>query len=220
MGERSLISKKFDLLSTIFMTIGFVLLALTAIEIFQDAVKKKDSVPCTGVIVYWARRNPVRIAFEYEDELYIRSYNGRNSSWYEGETIEILYNPVKDRIYLPSMNTVRNIVLVGLALIFGLGGLIPFIVGRRKVNRVRRLKEEGVCLECTIIDVYINESISMNSSNPVVITCSFKNSDDIEYRFKSGNVLVDSYDDYKVGDTIKVYANRENYKDYFVETNV
>lgn len=219
MENKSRTSKNLNVVLKIFMAVGFLMLALTVYLMIHDNTKKKNAVACDGVIVQ-VFQDRTMLGFEYEDEILIRPFGGTNSAWYEGMFIEILYNPVKDRIYISSMDTMRILVCGGLGLIFALAGLIPFVIGKKKGNKYLRLKNEGVCLECTITDVYINDALYMNSRHPVVLTCSYKNSDGTEYRFTSKNILVDSYDFYKVGDKINVYANKENYKDYIVEAGV
>lgn len=219
MESKSRTAKKFQTVYIVFLAVGLLLLLLMAYLIWHDYEKIQRSVKCNGVIVELFRDRTM-VGFEYEGDMYVRPYGGYSSSWYEGKELEIFYNPVKNVIYIQSMDTMALWVVGSFALIFGLAGLIPLIIEKIKQKKYLRLKNDGDCLECSIIDVYINDELYVNSMHPVTITCSYKNSDGLEYRFKSKPVLVDKYDFYKPGDKIKVYAGKGNYKDYIVEAGI
>lgn len=206
----------FKLFGSIFMAAGLLMMGITLHLFFNNSTERNNAVKCQGTIVSFVHNNPV-ISFEYDGQIFSKVFSETYSWWHEGKKLDVFYNSIEDKAYISSMDFVEIFVCFGFAIISCLIGIISYTLENKKQKKYIRLKNKGIRLECIIRDIYIHNEVYINGSHPITITCNYKNPNGIDYRFKSHKIIVDSYDSFCKGDSLIVYADKNNYGDYFVD---
>ncbi|PID34927.1 MAG: hypothetical protein CR971_00665 [candidate division SR1 bacterium] len=141
----------------------------------------------------------------------------------KGEIVKIYYTPGKNNFVIDSVFT--KYVIVGEDLLFGCIALIAGIILSISYIKKIYIRRFGVLLETTIIKSErkkqeINLNILWKTNTIYNIIYSEYKENGKKYIFKSedsqfiGNKLLEKY---KIGDTIKVYAKKNDYSQYVMD---
>lgn len=115
-------------------------------------------------------------------------------------------------------------VFLGIGAIFTLIGIVFFLFYKHKEAKIIRLKNEGICYDAEITDVkplpYMRYGKYGYYSNPVfIVECWYRNHEGKTCIVKSDEYLTTLmfFGEKKDNLKAKVYVNRNNPKDYYVE---
>lgn len=141
-------------------------------------------------------------------------------SYYEGETVEVLYPTFAPRdakingfFSLWGMSAIVG----GLGLLFFIVGGAIILVGKLKNNKVAFLKENGIPVKAKFTSVDINESLTVNGRNPYKISAQWKCPEKSEVHiFRSDNIWFDP-SDHIDDEEITVLIEKGNPKKYHVD---
>ena len=110
------------------------------------------------------------------------------------------------------------IVFIGMGVVFAVAGVFSLIGISRKSLKKRKLTASGQYIYATVESIEYNESISMNGKHPFVVYCTYRDDyKDVIYRFKSDNIWTNPEYVIQPGNEIKVFVDRQNYKNYHVD---
>lgn len=127
---------------------------------------------------------------------------------------------------------ILTFVFLGMGLIFFIMGLIFFMVWRNKEFKASRLKNEGICYDAEITDMKPSYYANFNGynrfyglySNPAfTVECCYTDQDGKTCLVKSGGLLAHPMlfgNNGKDGLRAKVYVNRDNPRDYYVDVTM
>lgn len=153
-----------------------------------------------------------------------------NMIWIIFSTIGAFFLIVGSIICYSIFNNWDDIEIIGLIfLVFPGLGLIFFIIGltglfykKKKMQRKNFLKENGNVIFANYTETRINFTYSVNQRYPYNIICEWENPiDDKKYIFKSDNIWINPENiiNEKNIKTFPVYINRDNIKEYVVDTH-
>jgi len=118
---------------------------------------------------------------------------------------------------------VLMLTFLGIGAIFAVLGLIFFLIWKIKESKAARLKSEGVCYDAEIADIksspYMNVRYGLYSSPSFTVECWYRNQEGKTCLVKSDGFLMNPmfFGSGKDGLKAKVYVNRDDPKDYYVE---
>lgn len=148
---------------------------------------------------------------EYECEL--REYH---SDWREGQKITLYYDPSKPENVRTDSATLLPVLFMVLGAFLLIGGTIPAAFYMKSLKQTRLLKENGEVLTGTIAKVKIITSVTINGDHPFRAECEYTDPGTGEkYLFSSKNVLEDITG--FIGSEVKIYAERNNRSNYYVD---
>lgn len=124
----------------------------------------------------------VYVAFEVDGKMYQGELGYYSSGMYEGDVVEVLYNPQNPNDFKSSSNFL-GIFFIIIGLVFLVVGVIPMVIRVKKKNNNKKLLEIGEKIYADFVEVRRNYSYSVNNRNPYLIICE---KDGVEY--KSGNL--------------------------------
>ena len=102
-------------------------------------------------------------------------------------------------------------------LFVGIGA--AFLLGRNRKKRIaEKVRTEGRRLDAVVTSVNVNTSYSMNGRNLFVANCQVTDGTTI-HTFRSQNIWFDPSPAIWTGMDISVYVNRDNYDEYWVDTD-
>lgn len=216
------------LICGIFGAVGIIVMLSGIITLVMGMKFKASAVEITAEIsaieAYTSggeTHHHVYVSYTYNGKLYknvsLSSYSG---SMYEGEEITILCDP-EDPGHIRSVD---GVVIAGIMMVFvGIIFLIVsvgFLIGMvRKSVRRKRVISSGRRLEASVEKIELNTGYTVNGQHPYIIYCTYRDDyKDIVYRFKSDNIWTNPELIIHPGDTILVYADENNYKYHYVDT--
>ena len=112
---------------------------------------------------------------------------------------------------------------LGIGFIFAVLGLIFFLIWRHREAKALRLKREGVCYDAEITDMqfspYMNARRGFYASPSFTVECWYRNQEGKTCLVKSEGLLMNPMLFASGKDSLKakVYVNRDDPKDYYVE---
>lgn len=148
------------------------------------------------------------------------SVSSNPPSYNQGETVEVLYDPVNP--YKADINGFTSLYLA--PLILGILGIIFFLIGfftilfsYRKQKTTKYLLENGKRISTKFENVQLNSSFAVNGRNPFQIYSQWLDTNTNElYIFKSDNIWFDPTDFIKT-EEIKVMIDPSNPKEYLMD---
>lgn len=100
---------------------------------------------------------------------------------------------------------------------FGVGTILLIISIKKRIQR-KYLIENGRVLHATVERIDLNRNISINSQNPYIIYCTWKDEyADTLYRFKSDNLWTDPSPVFYKGSEIDVCVDAKDFSKYYVD---
>lgn len=141
-----------------------------------------------------------------------------SSSMYTGKEITVYYsddNP--NKVHTPEIEYQMGLMFTIMGAIVFIIGICIGIVILKDRNRIKKLKETGRKVECSILEVRENYKCTINGRHPLIIDCEY--TDDysgITYKLSSKNI--NRYAQVEVGSKIYAYIDRDNHKNYYVDT--
>ena len=82
----------------------------------------------------------------------------------------------------------------------------------------KKLIASGQYIYATVESIQYNKNYTMNGQHPFIIYCTYKDDyKNIIYRFKSDNIWTNPEYFVQPGSEIKVFVDRQNYKNYHVD---
>lgn len=145
--------------------------------------------------------------------------NEYSSGMYEGKEIQLMLDPNNPRKLMSNIGLyIGPIVFIGMGVVFAVAGVFSLIGISRKSLKKRKLTASGQYIYATVESIEYNESISMNGKHPFVVYCTYRDDyKDVIYRFKSDNIWTNPEYVIQPGNEIKVFVDRQNYKNYHVD---
>lgn len=218
------------LFSGIFMIVGMALLIAGIVILILNGRFMERAEEITAVITdIGSYRNSkgetshkVLVEYTYAGKLYENAeLNFYSSSMYEGKEITVFCDPDNPgRIRSNQGMTLLYGIFIGMGILFIAISAIVIGIALRKSARRKKVRESGRKLYATIEEITLNTSLRMNGRHPYVIYCIWKDDyKDMVYRFKSDSIWTNPNLVFHPGDTIPVYVNEKNYKQYYVDAD-
>lgn len=105
-----------------------------------------------------------------------------------------------------------------MGVVFAVAGVFSLIGTSRKSLTKKKLTASGQYIYATVESIEYNKSFSVNGKHPFVVYCTYRDDyKDVIYRFKSDNIWTNSEYVIQPGNEIKVFVDRQNYKNYHVD---
>ena len=109
-------------------------------------------------------------------------------------------------------------IFIGMGVIFASVGVFPLIGMSRRSSAKKKLIASGQYIYATVESIQYNENHTVNGQHPFVVYCTYRDDyRDIVYRFKSEDIWTNPEYVIRPGSEIKVFADRQNYKNYHVD---
>lgn len=145
--------------------------------------------------------------------------NEYSSGMYEGKEIQLMLDPDNPRRLMSNVGLyIGPIIFIGLGTVFAVVGVLSLIWTGRKAHNKKQLIASGQYIYATVESIECNKSFSVNGRHPFLIYCTYRDAyQDIIYRFKSDNIWTNPEYVIQPGNEIKVFVDRENYKNYHVD---
>ena len=210
----------FTILGIGFLVGGFIL--TKNLNAFMERAIAVDGV-ITEIVYDNVNENSsddVFVSYEYDGQMYDHvQLNYYSSGMYEGKELTLYVDPDSPR-KIETAEGNRTLLIV----VFAVGGFLT-IVGIPTIltSYLRKLKnnklaETGQHIYGTIESIERDTSVTVNGRHPFRVYCNYKNpADGMTYKFKSDCLYFNPNDSYKVGDSVDVFVNPDNYKKYYVE---
>lgn len=162
----------------------------------------------------------VYVSFSYGGQRYedVR-LNEYSSGMYEGKEIKVMLDPDNPRKLMTNLGLyIGPTVFIGMGAIFACAGVIPLIGMGRKSSAKKKLIASGQYIYATVESIEYDKSYTVMGKHPSVIYCTYRDDyKDIVYRFKSDNIWTNPEYVIQPGSEIKVFVDRQNYKNYHVD---
>lgn len=139
----------------------------------------------------------------------------------EGKLIDILVNPKEPTdIKIVAQDTIDAVGSIFMGVIFTLVGIIPLIVIYKGKQRIKNLIETGYYIHAEVDRIEKNYGYSRNRQHPYVAYCTHVDEETgRKYRFNSPNMWRNPEPVIRVGTRLKVYVDRQNYANYYVDVD-
>lgn len=201
------------LFGALFFTIG-----IFASE--QSAVFEREGIETQAKIVrieydYSNEEDIVYVQYTVGDNEYVNELDFYSFTMQEGDTVNILYLPDDpNRITnLSTLKTPQTIFYV-IGGIFAGGGILWLISDAKKKIRFNRLKERGYAVTADITRFDVNRYSRVLGEHPAIIECKDSVGNIYKKKFLCGRWAF-----FAVGDSITVYVDRENEKQYVIDVD-
>lgn len=224
--------KTFNTLRVIFTLVGFGMLAGAFFAFQSTSTFRETATAKPGVVTDLIRSRssdsnayyPI-VRFEYEPgrPMEFQSSSGSNPPGYSrGEEVRVLFAPGEPE----SARIDGFFSLWGAALIVGSIGGVFFLVGAGmfvvpaiRNGSAEKLRKTGQLVQSRYQGVERNEGLVMNGKSPYQIVCQWQNpvTSDLHV-FRSGNLWFDP-SSHITSDSIPVYINPTNPRQYWVDTS-
>lgn len=215
--QRFLFKDVFAAIGVIFTIVGVVFLGVAAGLFISTARFKQNAIEVEGEISSVSRDN-VYVSYEIDGEYFESPLGFYSSGMRKGDPITFYCDP-------DHPERIRSGSTQLLSLIFGIVGLVLFVIGISlivhsllKKSKEGRLKSSGMRLDAQIIGVSVDPNISSNYQHPFILECQYQSPEGKVYFFRSGpiwydptNLLTDSH--------VPVYVDRGDYGSYYVDTS-
>ncbi len=220
-GERTV-----KIIGVVFSLIGCVLLGLTVFAVIYsfNFVSRAEEVTATitEIETRYKRNHTYHDAYvsytyravDYQD---VR-INFYNSSMREGDNVRLLVDP-EDPTHTNSRYIVfySFIPLVGVLIFGGIGFTLLYSMYSKKKKK-KYLLENGRLLHGIVDNIDYNYVYSVNGRHPYLVYCRYEDAGTgTVYKFKSDNLFFDPNHFYKQGDSVNIYVNPANYREYYVD---
>lgn len=218
------------------MVLTYLILSLIGIGLISGAVLafvddmhfRQSAAKITGNIAditsYYDSDGDVHhevfVTYMFEGERYERvRLSEYNSTMHVGGNIALLCDPENpEKVKTESGIYIAVIVLAIMGIsFFGVGTILLIISIKKRIQR-KYLIENGRVLHATVERIDLNRNISINSQNPYIIYCTWKDEyADTLYRFKSDNLWTDPSPVFYKGSEIDVCVDAKDFSKYYVD---
>lgn len=223
--------KQLKLVLPIFIVVGIALL-IGSIFLWKSSLEfTSNGIKTTGTIIDLDVGDsdggrafyPIIVFNTLEDNsavMFRSSYGSSSFSNDIGNSIDIIYP--KDNPKSAVINSAfglygSGIFISGFGVLFLLAGIIPLIIMKISKNKGTRLIREGSPITIKISEVIINDSISVNGSNPFqIIADKLDKATNSITRYKSKNIFFDPTP-YLTDENVTVYIDKNNPKKYYMD---
>lgn len=177
---------------------------------------RKEADLITGVItdIYG---EGTEVSYVYHGREYEVCLSETSSSMRPGEKIELYVqrdNPQKVRTKALLFLPVWILSMIGVC--FFIVALVFIILAGMKGKKKKYLLEEGRVIEAVVIGGHMNYNVSVNGRHPWKLECQYEDiSQNATYLYSSYNIWQDPQ--FYVGQTVRVYIDRQNPKKYYVD---
>ena len=214
----------------IFAALGILALVLGVSQLISSGASKASRDQVTATITTISEQKNAKgeiyhfvyVDYEYDGVEYKDTSLGVYvSTMHEGKEIEILVSP-KDPtdIKLPNQDSVDALASIFMGVIFAMVGIIPMIFMYKGSQRIKKLIEEGYYIYAVVDRVEKNYGTSRNRRHPYVAYCTHEDEETgKKTRFRSPDMWEDPSAYIQKGTRLKVYVNRQNYTNYYVDVD-
>lgn len=106
----------------------------------------------------------------------------------------------------------------GTGALFLVMGIVFGLIELIKRSRCNRLLKEGYYITAQVVEIDKDWAVRINRRHPYIIRCSYQDIDGTIHVFKSRSLY--SYPGgIQEGQTVRVYVDRNNYNDYYVDVD-
>lgn len=139
----------------------------------------------------------------------------------EGKLIDILVNPKEPTdIKITSQDTIDAVGGIFMGVIFALVGIVPLIFMYKGKQRIKNLIETGYYIYAVVDRVEKNYGYSRNRQHPYMAYCTHEDEETgKKYKFQSPPMWKNPDPIIQVGIRLKVYVERNNYANYYVDVD-
>lgn len=199
-----------------FSAVTVVLLGVALICAGFAFKTQKEADLITGVIMDIYGEG-TEVSYVYHGREYEAYLTETSSSMRPGEAIELYVqqnNPEKVRTKALLFLPVWILSVIGVC--FFIVALVFIILAGTKGKKKRYLLAEGRAVEAVVIGGHMNYSVSVNGRHPWKLECQYEDiSQNATYLYSSYNIWQDPQ--LYVGQTVRVYIDRQNPKKYYVD---
>ena len=143
------------------------------------------------------------------------------ASMHEGKQIDILVNPkVPMDIKIVAQDTIDGVGGIFMGVIFALVGIVPLIFMYKGKQRIKNLLETGYYVYAKVDRLEKNYGYSRNRQHPYMAYCTYEDeTTGKKYKFQSPPMWKNPDPVIQVGTRLKVYVERNNYANYYVDVD-
>lgn len=143
------------------------------------------------------------------------------ASMHEGKQIDILVNPKEPTdIKIVAQDTIDGVGGIFMGVIFALVGIVPLIFMYKGKQRIKNLIETGYYIYAVVDRLEKNYGYSRNRQHPYMAYCTHENEETgKKYKFQSPPMWKNPDPVIQVGTRLKVYVERNNYANYYVDVD-
>ncbi|PBJ09034.1 DUF3592 domain-containing protein [Flavobacterium sp. ACN6] len=183
--------------------------------VIEMVAKRSDNSTTYSPVISFKTKSGQEITFS-------SSISSNPPSYSVNETVEVLYNPADPKeanINTFSSLWIGPLILGGIGIVFFLIGSLSILFGYLKKKKAANLRGSGKLISTKFTHVELNSSLSANGRNPFQIYSQWQDPQTNElYVFKSENIWFDPTDFVKT-DTLKVFIDPQNPKNYTMDTS-
>lgn len=212
----------------IFAVIGIIFFIVGIIWLVSGSRFKQNAVEVSAVIQEIKSyrdsdgdiRHSVYVNYSYNGQYYEAvNLSEYSSSMYVGKEITIMIDPDNPGKNMTNLGLYLGpAIFVGIGVIFACVGIFPLAGIGRKAAMRKKLIASGQYIYATVESIQCNEGYNLNGQHPFNVYCIYKDEyKDIVYRFKSDNIWTNPEYVIQPGSEIKVFVDRQNYKNYHVD---
>lgn len=164
----------------------------------------------------------VYVDYEYKGEEYKEvSLGVYTASMHEGKQIDILVNPKEPTdIKIVAQDTIDGVGGIFMGVIFALVGIVPLIFMYKGKQRIKNLLETGYYVYAKVDRLEKNYGYSRNRQHPYMAYCTYEDeTTGKKYKFQSPPMWKNPEAYIGVGTRLKVYVDRNNYANYYVDVD-
>lgn len=215
------------ILGVIFTIVGAIVIAVGVVsnisskEFMENAVSANAIIEEIEVDEHGDETDHyVFVTYEYDGNEYNRvQLNYYSSDMYEGQEIEIYFNPDDPRDVRTSEGELFFAIFpIAFGCLFIAIGLPMIIYKIHKKNKKTRLIESGQRIIAEIESIDMDYNITINGRHPYRVFCNYNNPyDGYIYKFKSDILSFNPNDFYNIGNPVDVYVEQGNFKNYYVD---
>lgn len=210
------------ILGLVFFSVGIIIVGLREYVRNSFVEFKKTAHTTTGYIssikVYYSKdykeEHSVFVEYTVDGQVYEKELNYYDSSMYEGQSMEIYYNPEH-----PGDSRIEE----GHFGIFHIVGILFSVLGMIFISyciihriKIYRILKHGICVKGTIIDIIPDTNVIIWGKYPNKIDVEYIDSKTgAKYLYRSDSTINKSVQ--IVGATVNVYVNPQDESEYYVD---
>lgn len=205
----------FIFIGGLFLTIGLVCNAMEK-DFLENGVPIKAEI--TDIEVdYYDDETDVYVTFEYNGKTYsMVNLNYSSSSMYEGQEIEVYFNPADEDIMYIEGNQILVIAFCAVGGLLCVIGIILLVVGLIVANVVRPVREYGIKYTGQVQQLQF-VSYNPNGFQTYIVHCSYTDKSGATQYAKSGPVTINPSFPLPLGSHVDIYVDPKKNHKHFVD---
>ncbi|MDE6722823.1 MAG: DUF3592 domain-containing protein, partial [Eubacterium sp.] len=208
--------KPMKLLIIIFLFIGIFWTAMSAIFTSININLKNNGILTQAEIIDFEsyydsdhdKHTNTIVKYVVDGEEYTDQLNAYNSAWRVGDSVDVYYDPLHPQEVKSEMPVMMCIIFGTMGVTFIVVSIVLIIKQKSKNVKCRKLIENGISVNASIVNFYENTRISVNKRYPFIIEADYNDGSNI-HRFRSDNVWKNVTSSC-IGETVKVYYDPNN----------